>query len=311
MEFPEPVQQRHLILLHFSIYQPIKMAGRGRGLTLPAWMTSGELKPAVTDTTDEIRGSSSKIDAAPAKQVVTAPSAISAVAPSTAAPSATAPPTMPPKFVAPPAIRPPTAPTAPNVNTGIHGVAPRLGVPSTAYGGYNPAGHNMFTANPQMMNPMGMNLPFNPQMGMNMPSNMNMMMHAGGYPQHMQQPPAPMYPPPQFNPHMSMGNMQGHMHMNGGGGGGVIPAPAAPRAPPKATPPAAVIDPTNDVSCWSEHTADDSRKYWYNRVTLVSTYDKPFCLKSPEERSIVPTAWKEYPSADGGKPYYSNGTEST
>ena len=39
-----------------------------------------------------------------------------------------------------------------------------------------------------------------------------------------------------------------------------------------------------------------------------STYDKPECLKCPEERSIPPCKWKEY-SADG-KIYYSDGTDS-
>lgn len=37
------------------------------------------------------------------------------------------------------------------------------------------------------------------------------------------------------------------------------------------------LDPNNDVSCWSEHTNEsEDRKYWYNKATLVSTYEKPF-----------------------------------
>jgi hypothetical protein len=73
------------------------------------------------------------------------------------------------------------------------------------------------------------------------------------------------------------------------------------------------IDPNNDIKCWTEHWSDDApakRKYWFNIVTMVSTYEKPFCLKTPEERSIPPCVWKEYAAADG-KVYYSNGTEST
>jgi pre-mRNA-processing factor 40 len=81
-----------------------------------------------------------------------------------------------------------------------------------------------------------------------------------------------------------------------------------PRLPAGAAP--AAIDPNNDVSCWAEHESEAGLKYWYNRVTLVSTYDKPFCLKTPEERAIPPCAWKEYTAADGKK-YYSNGKEST
>lgn len=68
------------------------------------------------------------------------------------------------------------------------------------------------------------------------------------------------------------------------------------------------LDPNNDITCWSEHTSEEGRKYWYNSVTFVSTYEKPFCLKTPEERSIPPCPWKEY-FADG-KVYYSDGKES-
>lgn len=74
-------------------------------------------------------------------------------------------------------------------------------------------------------------------------------------------------------------------------------------------PPPVVGDPNNNVQCWSEHVTEDGRRYWHNRVSLVSTYDKPFCLKSPEERSIPPCEWKEY--SKDGKKYYSNGKEST
>ena len=84
---------------------------------------------------------------------------------------------------------------------------------------------------------------------------------------------------------------------------------ALPRVPMPAPAPAAVGDPNNEVSSWSEHEAEDKRKYWYNRVTGTSTYDKPFCLKTPEERSIPPCKWKEYTASDGKK-YYSDGKES-
>lgn len=87
---------------------------------------------------------------------------------------------------------------------------------------------------------------------------------------------------------------------------GMASAPVQPKAPP---PPTVIGDPNNDVSCWAEHESEAGKKYWYNRVSLVSTYDKPFCLKTPEERSIPACEWKEYAAADGKK-YYSNGKES-
>ena len=85
---------------------------------------------------------------------------------------------------------------------------------------------------------------------------------------------------------------------------------ALPRGPAPAPAPVAVGDPNNEVSSWSEHEAEDKRKYWYNRVNGTSTYDKPSCLKTPEERSIPPCKWKEYTAADGKK-YYSDGKESS
>lgn len=84
---------------------------------------------------------------------------------------------------------------------------------------------------------------------------------------------------------------------------------ALPRGQAPALAPVSVGDPNNEVSSWSEHEAEDKRKYWYNRVTGTSTYDKPFCLKTPEERSIPPCKWKEYTASDGKK-YYSDGKES-
>ena len=69
------------------------------------------------------------------------------------------------------------------------------------------------------------------------------------------------------------------------------------------------IDPSNDVSNWSEHVTNDGRRYWYNKAIAQSTFEKPLVLKTPEERSIPPCKWKEYSSSDGKK-YYSDGTTS-
>lgn len=95
------------------------------------------------------------------------------------------------------------------------------------------------------------------------------------------------------------------------------PAMAYPRPPmmppmmpamPTMTTTTTLHDPNNDITCWLEYHTDDKVKYWYNKVTQVSTYDKPFCLKTPEERAIPPCSWKEYKTADG-KSYYSNGQD--
>jgi hypothetical protein len=98
------------------------------------------------------------------------------------------------------------------------------------------------------------------------------------------------------NPYASMG-----MGMSGF-------KPAPPSAPASSSAKLDVLDPNNDASLWIEFKSDEGRRYWHNATSMVSTYDKPFCLKSPAERAIPPCVWKEY-YADG-KAYYSNGKES-
>lgn len=78
---------------------------------------------------------------------------------------------------------------------------------------------------------------------------------------------------------------------------------------PSTSQPQLAMDPNNDVTAWSEHDSEDGRKYWFNKITAASTYEKPFCLKTPEERAIPPCPWKEYATPEGKK-YYSDGKES-
>lgn len=59
-----------------------------------------------------------------------------------------------------------------------------------------------------------------------------------------------------------------------------------------------------DASSWTEHTHTDGRRYYYNRVTKQSSWDKPDALKSAAEK-LNNTVWKEYKSADG-RDYYFN-----
>ena len=114
--------------------------------------------------------------------------------------------------------------------------------------------------------------------------------------------PVPQYYQNMQQPHANLSLRPMGMQMHSPMG---IPYGAAPIL----IPPVVVGDPMNDMASWSEHDAEDKRKYWYNRVNGTSTYDKPFCLKTPEERSIPLCKWKEYTSADDKK-YYSDGKES-
>jgi len=59
----------------------------------------------------------------------------------------------------------------------------------------------------------------------------------------------------------------------------------------------------DEASAWTEHTHSDGRRYYYNRVTKASSWDKPEVLKSTEEKMNT-TSWKEYKTADGRDYFY-------
>jgi len=59
----------------------------------------------------------------------------------------------------------------------------------------------------------------------------------------------------------------------------------------------------DEASQWTEHTHSDGRRYFYNKVTKASSWDKPACLKTSEEKQNT-TSWKEYKTADGRDYFY-------
>lgn len=237
------------------------MAGRGRGTTLPAWMTNPEtadLKPAVA-------APSSSASSEQFSDAVVADSLID-------------------KSEGPPRVftAPPT--TGPQTNT-TTALPASKGPPSFAQ-------PPQFNAPPQFAAPPQFQAQAVPLYTQQYPQQ---------YPGYQQYPGMqPQYPHPMGMPMGLMGGYGGPRPIGG-------PLAAAPRPAP--APAAQLGDPTNDVASWSEHEGADKRVYWYNKVLATSTYDKPFCLKTPEERSIVPCKWKEYANAEGKK-YYSDGKES-
>ncbi|KAL4857085.1 Pre-mRNA-processing protein 40A [Chlorella vulgaris] len=71
---------------------------------------------------------------------------------------------------------------------------------------------------------------------------------------------------------------------------------------------------------WTEHTAPDGRKYFYNARTKQSSWEKPDELKTPQERAAAAagpagaappaaSAWKEHTAPDGRKYYYNRVTK--
>ncbi|KAG2011639.1 pre-mRNA-processing protein prp40 [Coprinopsis cinerea AmutBmut pab1-1] len=55
---------------------------------------------------------------------------------------------------------------------------------------------------------------------------------------------------------------------------------------------------------WTEHRNPEGRTYWFNTGTKQSVWEKPDELRTPFERALNQTKWKEYFS--GGRKYYYN-----
>lgn len=53
-----------------------------------------------------------------------------------------------------------------------------------------------------------------------------------------------------------------------------------------------------------EYRTDEGRLYWSHKTTKASVWEKPDDLKTPFERALAKTEWKQYTSKD--KPYYVN-----
>lgn len=57
-------------------------------------------------------------------------------------------------------------------------------------------------------------------------------------------------------------------------------------------------------SQWSEYKNSEGRVYWSHATTKQSVWEKPDELRSPFEKALNKTTWKQYTSKD--RPYYVN-----
>ncbi|KAL8244339.1 hypothetical protein R6Q59_010597 [Mikania micrantha] len=80
----------------------------------------------------------------------------------------------------------------------------------------------------------------------------------------------------------------------------------ASSVPLTSDPPKAVEKAASD---WIEHTSHKGKRYYYNKKTKISCWEKPLELMSPIERADASTNWKEYPAPDGRKYYYNKVTK--
>lgn len=62
-------------------------------------------------------------------------------------------------------------------------------------------------------------------------------------------------------------------------------------------------------SDWQEHATPDGRRYYYNKKTKQSSWEKPLELMSPIERADASTVWKEFTTPEGKKYYYNKNTK--
>lgn len=70
--------------------------------------------------------------------------------------------------------------------------------------------------------------------------------------------------------------------------------------------------PSQIDEAWTEHTAPNSMKYFYNGITKESTFTKPEALmRSTGTNTSGGHPWVEYKDAATGKEYYSNGVMTT
>ncbi|XVF01408.1 hypothetical protein REPUB_Repub04eG0086800 [Reevesia pubescens] len=75
-----------------------------------------------------------------------------------------------------------------------------------------------------------------------------------------------------------------------------------------ATIPASIVQPKRTeeaLTDWIEHGSANGRRYYYNKKTRQSSWEKPLELMTPIERADASTNWKEFTSPDGRK-YYHN-----
>ncbi|OAY85434.1 Pre-mRNA-processing protein 40A [Ananas comosus] len=87
----------------------------------------------------------------------------------------------------------------------------------------------------------------------------------------------------------------------------VQPSSAPPAAAPKMDSQPSSSEPV--PSDWQEHTSADGKKYYYNKKTRQSSWEKPFELMTPTERADASTVWKEFITSEGRKYYYNKVTK--
>ncbi|XP_076959980.1 pre-mRNA-processing protein 40A-like isoform X1 [Bidens hawaiensis] len=97
------------------------------------------------------------------------------------------------------------------------------------------------------------------------------------------------------------------------GNQGPVTVPQTGQQPLTVTPTnqaSSVVDASQESSSdWQEYPAADGRRYYYNKRTKQSSWEKPLELMTPLERADASTVWKEFTTAEGKKYYYNKDTK--
>lgn len=97
------------------------------------------------------------------------------------------------------------------------------------------------------------------------------------------------------------------------GNQGALTVPQIGQQPPTFTPTnqaSSAVNASQEASTdWQEYTAADGRRYYYNKRTKQSSWEKPLELMTPLERADASTVWKEFTTAEGKKYYYNKDTK--
>uniref|UniRef100_A0A2P2KES2 Pre-mRNA-processing protein 40A n=1 Tax=Rhizophora mucronata TaxID=61149 RepID=A0A2P2KES2_RHIMU len=134
------------------------------------------------------------------------------------------------------------------------------------------------------------------------------------------QPPINFNPIPQYQPVPQM--QAPNVPMGGQPRPSSVNQSTAPAAPPQhigeqssvssanvqaiSVPPKPMVEAAMD---WKEHVSANGRRYYYNKKTKQSTWEKPYDLMTLIERADATTDWKEFTSPDGRKYYYNRVTK--
>ena len=83
----------------------------------------------------------------------------------------------------------------------------------------------------------------------------------------------------------------------------------APPAQPTIVLPTALPEPVPVGQSWNEVQTADGRVYYFNGETRESQWEKPHCLRSEEELSLLNSPWRQYKIWDGRSFYYNDETK--